>query len=143
MAAEKNIQLDIVSAEAPIFTGKVQRIEVTGEMGELGIHPGHLPLLTSLKPGLLKAVLEDNREEVFYFSGGMLEVQPYVVTVLSDMAARAADLDEVAAEKAREHAEKALQGHQEKLEYAKAAAELAEAIAQLRAIKTLRERHRQ
>ncbi|HLD16257.1 MAG TPA: F0F1 ATP synthase subunit epsilon [Coxiellaceae bacterium] len=136
------INLDIVSAEAPVFEGKVQRVEVTGELGELGIHPGHLPLLTSLKPGQLKAIMENGEEMVFYLSGGMLEVQPQVITVLADTAARAEDLDEAAAQLAKEAAEKALKGKEEKIEYAQASAELAEAIAQLRAIKTLRSRHK-
>lgn len=134
------MQLDIVSAEASLFSAKVQRLEVTGSMGELGIHPGHTPLLTSLKPGQITTVLADGREEIFYISGGMLEVQPGLAIVLSDTAQRAADLDEVAAQAARERAEKCVQENKSGVEYAQALIELAQAAAQLRAIKQLRER---
>ncbi|MCH9643848.1 MAG: F0F1 ATP synthase subunit epsilon [Gammaproteobacteria bacterium] len=135
----KLMQLDIVSAEASIFSGKVKHIVVTGAAGELGIYPGHTPLLTSLKPGQLFTVLENGKEEGFYLSGGMLEVQPDVVTVLSDTAIRAEDLDEAAAAAAKERAEKHLSEQKEGVEYSKAIAELAEAVAQLRAIKKIRQ----
>lgn len=136
----ETMMLDIVSAEASIFSAKVQRLAVTGSMGELGIHPGHTPLLTSLKPGQITAVLADGSEEVFYISGGLLEVQPELVIVLSDTAQRASDLDEVAAQAARERAEELVNENKSGVEYAQALIELAQATAQLRAIKQLRER---
>ena len=134
------MELDIVSAEASIFTGSVTFLSVTGKAGELGIHPGHTALLTSLKPGQIKATLEDGSEEVFYISGGMLEVQPDAVTVLADTAVRANDLDEAAAQVSKERAEKTLTEKKSGIEYSRAVAELAEAAAQLRAIQTLRKR---
>ncbi len=138
----KAMNLDIVSAEASLFSGKVLHLSVTGSMGELGIHPGHTPLLTALKPGHIYATLEDGSEEVFYLSGGMLEVQPGVVTVLADVAQRAADLDEAAAKAAKERAEKLIDSKKSKLDYAEAMAELAKAVAQLRAIARVRDRKR-
>lgn len=138
---KKIMELDIVSAEASIFNGNVRSIVVTGKSGELGIYPGHTPLLTALKPGQLFAVLEDGSEDVFYLSGGMLEVQPDAVTVLADTALRAEDLDEAAAEAAKNRAEKELAQQKEGVEYSKAIAELAEAVAQLQAIKKLRGHH--
>lgn len=138
--AIETMELDIVSAEASIFTGTVKFLSVTGSIGELGIHPGHTALLTSLKPGQIRAILEDNKEEIFYISGGMLEVQPDTVTVLADTAVRATDLDEAAAQAAKEHAEKILEKKKAGIEYSKALAELSEAVAQLRAIRILRSR---
>jgi F-type H+-transporting ATPase subunit epsilon len=137
----KCMDLDIVSAEASIFQGKVQHLSVTGSMGELGIHPGHTALLTSLKPGQIFAVLEDGKEEIFYMSGGMLEVQPQSVTILADTANRASDLDEAAANAAKARAEKLLNEHKSGVEYSKALVELAESMAQLRAIQRLRDKH--
>ncbi len=135
----KTMKLNIVSAELSLFSGMVQRVEVTGGMGELGIHPGHTPLLTSLKPGQIYAILEDGSEEAFYMSGGMLEVQPSVVTVLADVAQRAADLDEAAALAAKERAEQLIESKKERVDYAQAMIELANAIAQLRAIQYIRD----
>jgi len=134
------MELDIVSAEASIFTGNVTFLSVTGSAGELGIHPGHTALLTSLKPGQIKATTEDGNEEIFYISGGMLEVQPNTATVLADTAVRAGDLDEAAAEASKERAEKILEDQQSGIEYSRAVSELAEAAAQLRAIQMLRKR---
>lgn len=134
------MQLDIVSAEASIFQGKVRHLSVTGSLGELGIHPGHTALLTALKPGQILAELEDGSEEIFYMSGGMLEVQPTTVTVLADTAHRAADLDEAAAEAAKARAEKLLSDNKTGIEYSQALVELAESMAQLRAIQKLRDR---
>lgn len=134
------IELDIVSAESSIFNGKVKFVSVTGAAGELGIHPGHSPLLTSLKPGQIKALLENGKEEVFYMSGGMLEVQPHMVSILADTAVRADDLDEAAALAAQSHAQKILQEKNAGMEYSKALSELAEAAAQLRAISMLRDK---
>ena len=136
----KLIELDIVSAESSIFNGKAKLVTVTGTAGELGIHPGHSPLLTSLKPGQIKVILEDGKEEVFYMSGGMLEVQPTVVSILADTALRADDLDEAAAKSAKAHAEKILQQKTDGMEYSRALSELAEAAAQLRAISMLRDK---
>lgn len=132
------MQLEIVSAEAAIFSSKVKKIMVTGSMGELGIYPGHRQLLTSLKPGQVHATLENSKEEVFYISGGMLEVQPEVVIVLADTAFRAADLDEAAAITAKEEAEQRLGKQKSGIEYSRAMTELAEAAAQLRAIRMFR-----
>lgn len=134
------MELDIVSAEASIFNGAVTFLAVTGKSGELGIYPGHTALLTSLKPGQIRATLSDGKEEVFYISGGMLEVQPDAVTVLADTAVRAGDLDEAAAEAAKERAEKVLTEQKSGVEYSRALTELAEAAAQLRAIEALRKR---
>lgn len=134
------MELEIVSAEASIFSGRVKHVIVTGSMGELGIHPGHTALLTALKPGQVRAILEEGREEIFYISGGMLEAQPEMVTILADTAVRAGDLDEAAAQAAKEHAEKVLEKQAAGVEYSRALTELAEAAAQLRAIRTLRHR---
>lgn len=136
------LRLDIVSAEKQIFSGEVEIVFVTGEMGELGIAPGHSQLLTTLRPGYVRAVLPDKQEEVFYISGGMLEVQPYIASVLADTAMRADDIDEAAACFAKEQAEKALQGKISTLDVAKATVELAEAVAQIRAIQRLKKRVR-
>ena len=136
----KNItlRLDIVSAEKEIFSGQSSMVFVTGEMGELGIAPGHAPLITSLKPGNVRVLLENGEEDIFYFNGGMLEVQPFVVTILADTAVRARDIDEAAAIEAKERAEKMLANKLTEMDFAKATAELAEAIAQIRAVQKLR-----
>ncbi len=139
-ASTKSMVLDIVSAEASIFNGVVTYLSVTGGSGELGIYPGHTALLTSLKSGQVVAQLEDGQDEVFFISGGMLEVQPKSVTILSGTAARAEDLDEAAALAAKEQAEKAITDKRSELEYSKAVAELAEAVAQIRAIQSLRKK---
>jgi F-type H+-transporting ATPase subunit epsilon len=136
MAAKTH--LDIVSAEKEIFSGTVEMIVATGEMGELGIIPGHSPLLAVLKPGEIRVIIKQGEEEVYYVSGGMLEVQPYHVTVLADDVERAADLDEAAALEAKKQAEKAMSSKQSEIDYSKAAAELARAAAQVRAIQKLR-----
>ena len=131
---------DIVSAEEEIFSGTVDMLVATGELGELGISPGHAPLLTALKPGAVKVTKHGGEEEFFYVSGGMLEVQPHVVTVLADTAVRAHDVDEAAAEEARQQAEQALKDQSAEIEYSKAAAELAEAVAQLRTLQAIRKK---
>jgi F-type H+-transporting ATPase subunit epsilon len=136
------LRLDIVSAEKEIFSGEVGIVFVTGEMGELGIAPGHSQLLTTLRPGYVRAILANKEEEVFYISGGMLEVQPYIVSVLADTAMRAADIDEAAAHVAKEQAEKALAGKISAMDLAKATAELAEAVAQIRALQHLKKKVR-
>jgi len=134
------LHLDIVSAEQQIFSGEVEMIFVTGEMGELGIAPGHSQLLTTLRPGYVRTIASNREEEVFYISGGMLEVQPYIVSVLADTAMRAADIDETAALLAKENAEKALSGKIAAIDIAKATAELAEITAQIRAVQHLKKR---
>lgn len=134
------LRIDIVSAEKQIFTGEGRMIFVTGEMGELGIAPGHSQLLTSLKAGYVRVIAKNDDEEVFYISGGMLEVQPNIVSVLADTAVRADDIDEAAAISAKEQAEKALAGKEAKMDIAKATAELAELTAQINAIQHLKKR---
>ena len=133
----KKMQLDIVSVEKAIFSGQIDELAVTGKMGELGILPGHTPLLTLLKPGEIR-VTNDGQTTVFYVSGGTLEVQPDVATILADTVVRADDLDEAAAIAAQERAEKAIQDRTSDLEYEAALAELAEVTAQLRAIHKIR-----
>lgn len=134
------MHLTIVSAEAAIFSGLAEMVVASGEGGELGILPGHTPLITSLKPGLIRAVLQGGTEEVFYVKGGVLEVQPDLVTVLADTAVRASDLDEAAALEAKERAEKIISEKKAEIEYSEALSELAEAAAQLRAIQQLRKK---
>ncbi len=134
----KTVQCDIVSAERSIFSGAVAFMAVTGNLGELGIAPGHAPLLTNLLPGPVRLELDDGTEEVFYVSGGFLEVQPKQVTLLADTASRASDVDEAAARKALEDAERAFANQDAEFEYSAAAAQLAEAAAQLRALRQLR-----
>lgn len=133
------VHLDIVSAEGEIFSGRAEMITASGTLGELGILPGHTPLLTSLKQGLIRVVLQGGKEEVFYISGGTLEVQPDVVTVLADTVIRAEDLDEIAAKEARERAEKAAANRKTNIDYSKTLSELAETAAQLRAIRQIKQ----
>ena len=132
------IHCDIVSAEAEIFSGDATMVVVSGEEGELGIAPRHAPLLTRLKPGQVRVMLPEGGEKFYYISGGMLEVQPHLVSVLSDTAARASDLDEAAAAKAKEEAERAIADRSAGMEVAQAQAQLAEAVAQLAAVERLR-----
>ena len=129
---------DIVSAEKSIFSGLVRTLVAAGSLGDLGVTPGHAPLLTALIPGPVRIVLDTGEEEVFYVSGGFLEVQPNVVTLLTDTAIRAEDVDEAAAVKAVEDAEKAIVNQGADFEYGAAAAQLAEAAAQLRALRQLK-----
>ena len=134
------IHVDIVSAEAEIYSGQAEMVFAPALMGEVGIAPGHTPLLTRLKPGEVRLKLADGSEEAFYVSGGMLEVQPRMVTVLSDTAVRAHDIDEAAALEAKQRAEQMLSDKSAEIDYAKALAEYAEAAAQLQAIQRLRQR---
>ncbi len=134
------VQLDVVSAEEKIFSGLVESIQVTGSEGELGILPGHIPLLTGIKPGMVRIVKQFGEEHLIYVAGGVLEVQPHTVTVLADVAIRAEDLDEQAALAAQKKAEEAMQHAGVDFNYAEAAAQLAEAIAQLRLIQKLRKK---
>jgi len=132
------IRCDIVSAEAEIFHGEAVMVVATGELGELGITPRHAPLITRLKPGHIDVVLAGGERQQFYISGGILEVQPQVVTVLADTAVRATDLDEVSAKKAKQEAEDALANRTDVLEVAEAQAKLAQALAQLQALERMR-----
>ena len=134
------MQIEIVSAEVSIFSGEATHIIVTGLLGELGIYPGHTQLLTALKPGPVRIIKPDGEDEILYISGGILEVQPQLVSILADTVIRAADLDEMAALEAKEHAEKALIDKQSDIDYAKATVELAQAVAQLQAISKLKKR---
>ncbi|MDC9724821.1 MAG: F0F1 ATP synthase subunit epsilon [Gammaproteobacteria bacterium] len=132
-----NIHVDIVSAEREIFSGSVEAVFASAIMGELGIYPRHTPLLTRLKAGDVR-ILVNGKEEQFYVSGGMLEVQPHVVTVLADTAMRASDVDEAAALAAKEDAQRALDDSDAKMDIAEAQAKMAEAMAQLRSIERMR-----
>ena len=132
------IRCDIVSAEAEIFHGDAVMVVATGELGELGITPRHAPLITRLKPGHIDVVLEGGERQQFYISGGILEVQPQVVTVLADTAIRAADLDESAAQRAKKEAEDALSSRADAMEVSEAQTKLAQALAQLQALERLR-----
>ena len=126
--------LDIVSAERQIFSGIVEMVVATGELGEIGIAPGHAPLLTILKPGEIEVTLPGGTKEVYYVSGGMLEVLPFHVTVLADAVERADSLDEAAALAAKARAEEMIANKDTDLNYSVAATELARAVAQIRAI---------
>jgi F-type H+-transporting ATPase subunit epsilon len=132
------IHCDIVSAEEEIFSGEARMVVATGEAGELGIAPRHAPLITRLKPGHIEVIQADGERQTFYVSGGILEVQPQVVSVLADTAIRARDLDEAASRRAKEEAERALANRTNALEVAQAQAELAQAMAQLQALERLR-----
>ncbi|MCK9201372.1 MAG: F0F1 ATP synthase subunit epsilon [Gallionella sp.] len=133
------VHVDVVSAEEQIFSGLAEVVIVPGEMGELGIYPRHTALMTRIKPGAVRIKRPDQeQEELIYVSGGMLEVQPSVVTILADTAIRGGDLDEARALEAKQAAEEAMKNRISDLDYAQAQAELAEAIAQLRAIQQLR-----
>jgi F-type H+-transporting ATPase subunit epsilon len=132
--------LDIVSAEREIFSGPVEMVYAPAAEGEVGIHPRHTALITTLHPGEVRAVHPGGQEEAFFVSGGILEVQPHVVTVLSDTAVRAEDVDEASAMAAKERAEQSLRDRQGSIDYATARAELADAMAQLQAIQRIRRR---
>lgn len=133
------VHVDVVSAEESIFSGLAEVVVVPGEMGELGIYPRHTALMTRIKPGSVRIKRPDQEhEELIFVSGGMLEVQPNVVTILADTAIRGADLDEARALEAKQAAEEIIRNRTADIDYAQAQAELAEAIAQLAAIKRLR-----
>lgn len=132
--------IDIVSAEKPIYSGSAEMLIATAAQGEVGILPGHSQLLTSLKPGLVRLTLRGGGEEVFYISGGFLEVQPHLVTVLADTAERAHDLDEMRALEAERKARQVVEGRQSETDYAQALSELAQATAQLQAIRRIRKK---
>jgi F-type H+-transporting ATPase subunit epsilon len=132
------IHVDIVSAEREIFSGQAELVVAPAEMGEVGIAARHAPFLTRLKPGEVRVKVSDQDTQPFYISGGMLEVQPHIVTILADTAIRAKDLDEAAAIEAKRRAEEMLSDKSGRIDYAKAQAQLMEAMAQLRTIEKLR-----
>ncbi|AKM30531.1 F0F1 ATP synthase subunit epsilon [Pandoraea faecigallinarum] len=134
------IHVDVVSAEEEIFSGKARFVALPGEAGELGILPGHTPLITRIKPGAVRIEDEAGNEDFVFVAGGILEVQPGTVTVLADTAIRGKDLDEAKANDAKRRAEEAMSNKDSNIEYATAQAELAQAVAQLAAIQKLRSR---
>jgi F-type H+-transporting ATPase subunit epsilon len=132
------IKVDVVSAEQSLFDGEAKFVALPGESGELGVLPGHTPLITRIRPGTLKIVLADDSEETIFVAGGLLEIQPNHVTVLSDTAIRAADLDEAKAEEARRQAEESLRNAKDKTDMAVVQAELEMLAAQAVAARKLR-----
>jgi F-type H+-transporting ATPase subunit epsilon len=132
------VHCDVVSAEEKIYSGLVEMLIATGTEGELGIQYGHAPLLTGLKPGAVRIVKQGGEDEILYVSGGYLEVQPNLVTLMADTAVRAKDVDEAAALEAQKEAEKALANKTGEFEYSRAASELIEAAAKLRTLEKLR-----
>ena len=134
-----SIHVDVVSAEESIFSGLAEFVVLPGEAGELGILPGHMPLMTRIKPGAVRIKLQgQDREELIFVAGGILEVQPGLVTVLADTAIRGRDLDEAKAMDSKRKAEESMANRSSEMDYARAQAELAEAVAQLAAIQKLR-----
>ncbi len=134
------IHIDIVSAEKEIFSGLAEMVFAPAELGEVGIAPRHAPMITKLKPGEVRVKINATEDYPFYISGGILEVQPHLVTILADTAIRAKDIDEAAALEAKAKAEEALADKSGKIDYATAQARLAEAIMQLRTLDRLRKR---
>ena len=134
------VQCDIVSANESLFSGMVEMVVATGSLGELGVNAGHAPLLSDLKPGPVRIIKPADEEEIYYLSGGYLEVQPNGISILADTAVRADDIDEAAAAEAVKAAEQGLANQNGEIEYSKAAAMLAEATAQLRTVQTLRKK---
>ncbi|MES2553620.1 MAG: F0F1 ATP synthase subunit epsilon [Pseudomonadota bacterium] len=134
------IKIDVVSAEESIFSGEAAFVVAPALMGEVGIYPRHTPMLTSIKPGALRIQLENGEEQLIFISGGILEVQPGLVTVLADTAIRGADLDEAKALEVKRLAEETLKSNASEVNYAAAQVELAEALAQLQAISKLRKK---
>jgi F-type H+-transporting ATPase subunit epsilon len=134
------MQCDIASTESRIFSGRVESLVCTGTLGDMGILPGHAPLLSALIPGPVRLVTQECQEMIFYVSGGYLEVQPGVVNILADTAIRADDMDEVQAEQAKKDVETAMANRSAEFEYSRAATQLAEAAAQIRTIQQLRKK---
>ena len=132
------MHVNIVSAEQEIYSGTVIQVFAPAEMGEVGIFPRHAPMLSTLKPGVVRVISQEGEEQTFFVSGGILEIQPHVVTILSDTALRAADIDESAALAAKSRAEAAMKDKASDLDYAKAKSELVEAVAQIEALKKIR-----
>lgn len=135
------VHCDIVSAEQSLYSGLVEMIVAAGTEGDLGIMPGHAPLLTRLKPGPIRIIKQNGQEEIYYVTGGFLEVQPNLVTILADTAVRAEDVDQAAAEQARQKAKEALDGKHAELDSGRAMAMLAESLAQLRTIEQLKKKY--
>ncbi len=134
------MQLDIASTEARIFSGRVESLVCTGTLGDMGILPGHAPLLSALIPGPVRLVTAEGQEMIFYVSGGYVEVQPGVVNILADTAIRADDIDEAQAEQAKKDVETAIANRDAEFEYSRAATQLAEVAAQIRTIQQLRKK---
>ena len=132
------VHCDIVSAEEKICSGLVQQLSVSGSEGELGVQYGHAPLLTAIKPGPVRITTQDGEQQIYFITGGFLEVQPHTVTVLADVAVRAEDIDAAAAEEAQREAQKALEDASGEMDYSRAAAQLAEATAQIRTLHEMR-----
>lgn len=134
------LQCDIVSAEREIFSGLVEMVIATGTLGDLGVAYGHAPLLTGINPGPVRIIKQGGAEEIYYVSGGYLEVQPYHVTVLADTALRANDMDEAAALEAQQQAQHQLSEQASEIDFQRAAAQLAEAAAQLRTLQAIKKK---
>ena len=134
------MHVNIVSAENEIYSGTVTQVFAPAEMGEVGIMPRHAPMLSTLKPGVVRVISQEDEEQTFYVSGGILEIQPHVVTILSDTALRASDIDESAALEAKSRAEAAMKDKASDMDYAKAKTELIEAVAQIEALKKIRKK---
>lgn len=134
------MKVNIVSAEKEIFSGIVTQVFAPAEMGEVGIMPRHAPMLSTLKPGVVRITSQEGEEQSFFVSGGILEIQPHVVTILSDTALRAADIDESAALEAKARAEAAIKDKASDMDYAKAKTELIEAVAQIEALRKVRKK---
>lgn len=134
------IHVDIVSAEQEVFSGVAEMLFAPAEMGEVGIAPRHAPMITRLRPGEVRVKISDKESQEYYVSGGLLEVQPHIVTVLADTAIRAKDIDEAKALEAKARAEEMLKDKSGKIDYAIAQAQLAEAVMQLRTLERLRKR---
>ena len=133
------VHCSIVSAEEEIFSGQVEMVVATGTIGELGIFPGHTPLLTGVKPGPIRLKLEGSEEEIFYASGGFIEVQPTSITILADTALRADDMDEAAAVAAQRKAEKELADNKSDIDFGRVTADIQETAAMLRTIRKYRQ----
>ena len=134
------IHCDIASAEEMIFSGRIESLVAAGSLGDLGVYPGHAPLLTALIPGPVRIKKQDGDEEIYYVSGGFLEVQPGTVNILADTAIRAHDVDEANALQAKKEAEEAIQNQSAEMEYAEAASQLAQAAAQIRVLQQIRKK---
>ncbi len=134
------MHVNIVSAESEIYSGTVTQVFAPAEMGEVGVMPRHAPMLSTLKAGVVRVIPQEGEEQTFFVSGGILEIQPHVVTILSDTALRATDIDEAAALEAKTRAETAMKDKASDMDYAKAKSELIEAIAQIEALKKIRKK---
>ena len=134
------MHVNIVSAESEIYSGTVTQVFAPAEMGEVGVMPRHAPMLSTLKAGVVRVIPLEGEEQTFFVSGGILEIQPHVVTILSDTALRAADIDEAAALEAKTRAETAMKDKASDMDYAKAKSELIEAVAQIEALKKIRKK---